>query len=1346
MHQVRSLLFTALALVLGPGALFAQQPRSLHQPFFVDNGLMGKQHHALVQEPAVLAVMQTLRGSLYFSAEGLVFLNESPDAQRPNQLRKTRSTLGLTLAGQATRKQAAVPRLVDQQPGVVNYMLGDPQYWRKDVPTFGALVYDHAWDGVDLRFEPHTRGLKLGLTLHPGADAASVILAGGGSGASLDASGTLTLVMGEALMHLAKPTAYQMVDGARQTVSVAWRLLEDGAFGIDLGTVDPQRAVTVTPTLTWLTFYGGAGGVSEAIFDLAVDNNGNIFVSGDTQSGQFDLTTGGHDISQNGETDSFIARFSPDGTQMTGFTYFGGNGLERNAGVGVADDGTVVITGSTRSTNLPVTPDAFDAFMDGVYDGYLAFFSNDLTTLTYATYLGNGRSDQMSYLTVAGDKLFATGRMDGLPLVNPVSSSGDYVVFCMNIADKSFVYSSRSNQYLSKVTANAAGEAFYSHDIYFKFDAAGNQDYFFDGWFDPSIDGAVMDAAGNVVIFGKGDGEITATPGVVYETRPAGLGINDNISFARKLDPDGNTLWTTWLATNVDAEPKDVALDASGNAYFFGHTDANQIATSTGAYQETFSGSQDGFVIKLNSDATALSYATYVGGPNEDTVQAGAVLSDGSVLLVGISSAGFPNTEQPTFDTQDKYYLLRLSPGGDSVPVAHPFAGGYDSFGYTPTVAANGDIYIGGTAGADTFPLSGNTSRGGGYDAFVSRFAQDGALQEAFFFGADTFEQGLFTGHDPQGNLYQFLWTVDSTWNPMGTGPLGSGKFVIKFNPTTMQMEYVRRIIESPLGFPYWTDMQVNDLGEVHLLGGSENFSTGNAAVFVKLDAQGNYIVDGRGGEGAWSAFASDQIVGDDTWDNVTGRFYTRRDALGNPIHVVDHGNGSLRLIPGPGDTYYAVSSSTLYHLDADYNTLESWFLDFNLASSNNFFLRWPIDLTNGQNGAPIIATKTTQPNGISLLQLQPGGDVQQLLKINGEFNDYLYLESNSSGRINLLAHAYNTEATATPGAFDDSIDGFYDMVLIQFDACTGFASDAPEEVTLCEGQSYTLQANAGAESFQWRRDGIDIPGATGSTLTLDPVTLDDAADFSCVLTFDCGTMLTVDTHIVTSVTPAPTVTSQPQDQMVDLGQDAQFSVTGNSNGNGPISYQWQLNGEDILGETNSILNRNNVCGVDGGSYTCILTEACGAQTTSDPAVLTVNTDGDRKMEPASQTADEISSTFNLNLPCYEEEAVRTVTTNPKTPFSLMGDWIVMDPNPSVTTTITASFVDSQGNTLSTSAILLVPANGNFGDANNDGCNGLQDLLLTLPQWNTANAGDANGDGMIDVLDLMYFNAGNTCP
>ncbi len=84
-----------------------------------------------------------------------------------------------------------------------------------------------------------------------------------------------------------------------------------------------------------------------------------------------------------------------------------------------------------------------------------------------------------------------------------------------------------------------------------------------------------------------------------------------------------------------------------------------------------------------------------------------------------------------------------------------------------------------------------------------------------------------------------------------------------------------------------------------------------------------------------------------------------------------------------------------------------------------------------------------------------------------------------------------------------------------------------------------------------------------------------------------------------------PTITSQPQDQAVDLGEDAAFSVTATSQS--PLGYQWRFWDSDIQDETNQVLLLHNVSTNDFGQYSVRLTNDMWSVVSSNATLSVTN-------------------------------------------------------------------------------------------------------------------------------------------
>jgi hypothetical protein len=173
----------------------------------------------------------------------------------------------------------------------------------------------------------------------------------------------------------------------------------------------------------------------------------------------------------------------------------------------------------------------------------------------------------------------------------------------------------------------------------------------------------------------------------------------------------------------------------------------------------------------------------------------------------------------------------------------------------------------------------------------------------------------------------------------------------------------------------------------------------------------------------------------------------------------------------------------------------------------------------------------------------------------------------------------------------------------------------APAFTTHPQNQSATVGTNVSftsvasgspAPTYQWRKDAVNIPGATSANLALNNVQLDAAAIYTVVATNSAGSATSNGaTLTVTAAPAAPTFTQQPQSQSVSVGADVTFTVA--ANGTPAPTFQWRKNGVNIAGATGATLELDNVQLDAAGTYTVVATNSAGSATSSG-AVLTVTT------------------------------------------------------------------------------------------------------------------------------------------
>ena len=168
-------------------------------------------------------------------------------------------------------------------------------------------------------------------------------------------------------------------------------------FPVTHGAFQEQRAVSpntdafVTKldpsgsTLIYSTYVGGSGDDTGAA--IAVDIDGNAFVTGSTESTDFPSTEDACQLGYQGSGDAFVIMLNPEGSSTVYSTYLGGSGSDAGNGIAVDTGGNAYVAGSTGpavppealcvrctdgSDNFPTTPHAFQpAYGGGQGDGFV---------------------------------------------------------------------------------------------------------------------------------------------------------------------------------------------------------------------------------------------------------------------------------------------------------------------------------------------------------------------------------------------------------------------------------------------------------------------------------------------------------------------------------------------------------------------------------------------------------------------------------------------------------------------------------------------------------------------------------------------------------------------------------------------------------------------------------------------------------------------------------------------------------------------------------------------------------------------------------------------------------------
>ncbi len=613
---------------------------------------------------------------------------------------------------------------VSRQPGTANFLTGSAGSWHVNVPTFSALEYRSLYPGVTLRYTGVISTLKSEFVVEPGGDPGSIRMQYTGHGrVDLSAKGELILTEGVSVLTEEAPFAYQLIDGRRVVVPAAY-LVHGNVIRVSVGGYDPRQTLIIDPIISYSSYFGGSGTTSiqgvavdstgeayiagwttsphlptegavqaqmvgstnafiakldlangtlvyatflggstdDRAMAIAIDKNGEAYVTGVTQSADFPLLNPmSSNLAAGGS--AFVSKLSASGDSLIYSTFLGGTRYDAASAIAVDSTANAVVVGTTESQDFPIL-NAVQSSLLGAQNTFVTKLSS-AGNLEYSTYYGGHGSDEALAVTIdgLGNALF-TGK----------TTSPDWPI----------------------VNTAAHGQANSANVFVTKFSATGSVVYSstFGG---PTATipvqqgtGIVTDAAGNAYVTG-----VTSSP--AFETTPASLepsapgilGLNIH-SFVLKLDPTANVIYSTYLGGSGDDLATSIVLDGAANTYIVGCTSSWDFPVVNGV-QATLVGTYNAFVFSTNDTGNAVLLSTYVGGTGSDCATAAALDAFGNIVIVGsTSSLGFPIVDgyQSSPSGSVNGFVTKISGSTQSVVAAPTFgpAGGIYATAQTVTI------------------------------------------------------------------------------------------------------------------------------------------------------------------------------------------------------------------------------------------------------------------------------------------------------------------------------------------------------------------------------------------------------------------------------------------------------------------------------------------------------------------------------------------------------------------------------------------------------------------------------------------------------------------------------------
>lgn len=559
-----------------------------------------------------------------------------------------------------------------------NYYLGnDKSKWKSNVHSFQNITYPNIYNQIDLKINASKNNvLKYDWIIKPNANLANIQLQITGADSVYLNYDELYISHSQGILKEQKPFAYQIIEGKREVINVKY-VLKNNCISFEAESYNQNYNLILDPDLIFSTYSGSTE--DNFGYTATYDSKGNLFAGGITTNafgGTYPVTPGAFQLIYKGGVaeppvnlpcDITISKYSSDGKQLIYATYLGGNHNENPHSLVVDNNDNLIVMGTTKSIDFPISNSGYDTSHNGNYDFFITKFSFDGTAILGSTFLGGSLNDGLnlnSNLNIFYADEFkgdVTVDKNNNIIVGSCSNSSDFPITSgsfgaanINSLQKGVVFklSSNCNSLLfSSAIPNLSDDVIYSVDL------NSNEDIFIAG--STTNDMGISNST-NSYLGGKSDG------------------------FFAKVKNDGSEiLKLKYFGTNLSDQIFSLELDNDENIYVVGNSLGN--IQPIGSVYSVINGKQ--FISKINKDFNKIELISTFGRGNVSfDISINAFLLDDCGRLYisgwgGINNVGNTNGLTVTSDAFQKntdgrdFYLMVMSQNAEKLLYATFFGG-----------------------------------------------------------------------------------------------------------------------------------------------------------------------------------------------------------------------------------------------------------------------------------------------------------------------------------------------------------------------------------------------------------------------------------------------------------------------------------------------------------------------------------------------------------------------------------------------------------------------------------------------------------------------------------------------
>lgn len=677
--------------------------------------------------------------------------------------------------------------------------------------------------------------------------------------------------------------------------------------------------------------------------------------------------------------------------------------------------------------------------------------------------------------------------------------------------------------------------------------------------------------------------------------------------------------FTTYVGGASSDLATSVAVDTDKNVYVCGNTISKDFPFKSG-FQADILGMTEGFAFKLNAAGSSMIYSTYIGGGKNDYPTKIIAGKDFYAYVCGYTnSTDFPimgNVYQKTLKGLDDCFLIKISPSGSSLKYGTYFGGTYNDRAFSMYLDSELSVYLTGETNSGDFPVAPFSNQGanpwdrpynagltGGYDCFVTKIKGEGsAVENSTYFGGNADDRGV--GIDVDEEYYTIYFA--------GTTAAESGAAKFPITPTTAVYKTNQGGVDcffAELDKPKkvtGTGIRQNLIFST-FFGGASN----DSIYAMKLD------------KGSAAAYMVGQtyslkfpVIGETT-TKISGRsdaFLTKFSQNGSEIVYSNYfgspaGDAARSVaVDERGDSYFCGVTDSV-----DFPKVRNLiFPKCNGGGKDGFFGKhvYASLFLTSPAGKEVFCPGTVIPVRWNQIGF-PNEEIYTIDIGRASDNNYRVMTNTITGnsfnwnvpKDLTPAKDYYVRVVTKSGLFITHplpISILAPPIIEKIDI-------VPQQSTYCEGDTITLfmTAIAGNKKIGWYINNNLLSNQTDSILKIDTKIYNKPFTVKAILGGSCNPQDTSDVMSF-DIIPATRIISQTGDTVIKFGKNLALKVSTSGKN---LHFKWLKDGNEVLGETDSLFILNGVNLSHNGLYKCIVTGDCG-ELESQEIRITVDTTG----------------------------------------------------------------------------------------------------------------------------------------